>query len=113
MIVQVVLKDKELTMTDVVSLVFKANDTMIDAIYYIRDDVVKESYPLVEVKCVYYNDVSDVVVDMVSHERVYRRDRTRSGSLVFQRGRGKHISCLHASPDSSIAVPLCLVNIHY
>lgn len=112
MIVQVVLKDRELTVFDVTSALFKANGDTVDATFYRLEDVVTESYPLVGLKSIYYNDVKGVVIDMVSNERVYRGEKIKSGSLSFQRGRGDEMSCLHSSTVSFIAVPLYFVRIN-
>lgn len=114
MIVQVMLKDKEITKINVHSFTLRASGNNLKAIYYRREDVSKECYPIAEVKCVYYNEISNVVVDLVNDENVHRVDKIKSGSLKYDYRHGDRLSCIHSCEGGDwITTPFSLVNIHY
>lgn len=114
MIVQVVLKDRELTKINVHSFTLRANGDNLEALYYRLNDLAKESYPISEVKCIYYNEIKNVVVDLVSDEHVHRIDKIKSGSLKYDYCHGDRLSAIHTCEEGDwIVTPFKFVNIHY
>lgn len=100
MIVQVSLKDRDITKINVNTFILKNCGDKFEAIFMRHNDRTVESFTEDEVKRIYYsvNGEKELMIDMVGEEHVYKQGPSPCGSLSFNRHHGPStLTAVHTS----------------